>query len=260
MISGYLKSSGDLNVQSFVQSTKLLALAASNSTSDSYEIPDSAPVKNQLSLNDCVAFSTCGALEILMGLNGTLKDLSRLFIYWNARSQLENSTKVDGGTYIHLAYQSLVNLGVCQEHLFPYDEKQVLVQPSLLAYKEGNDNKINSFYQIKSFNAQRISDIATAIKANHPVSFGTVISKEFEHYNGDINTVFTTPTSIAGSHAMLICGVRNNNKEFLIKNSWGPGWGLSNNPGKAWFTADYLMSLNSADFFVPTLIPNLIDG
>jgi C1A family cysteine protease len=226
------------------------------SFSGEHIIPENFPIYDQLSLNSCVANATCGALEILMGLKqSNPAGLSRLFVYWNARVYTKETDR-DEGTYIRNAFDSLRTLGVCLENAWKYDPGMVFAQPNLESYKEGDDNTIDSFYRIDSTGSQRLDDIETAIRANHPVVFGTGVSREFTQYTGG-GKVWGPPSSSIGGHAMVVVGVRiasNGAREFLIRNSWGTSWG---DDGHCWFNEDYLMSDQTNDLWVPTLVPAL---
>lgn len=229
---------------------------ASLSNSTEYIIPETTPVYDQLSLQSCVANATANALEILINLKDKkIISLSRLFVYWNARVYTKETDK-DEGTYIRNAFDSLRKLGVCLESVCNYDSNRVFAQPTLDAYRQGDDNTLTSFYRINSSDKQRIEDIETAIRANHPVVFGTAVSKEFQNYNGNTK-VWSPPDSYIGYHAMLVVGVRTSDsgrKEFLIKNSWGKYWGDN---GKTWFDESYLSWGETDDLWVPTMMPDL---
>lgn len=252
-IGGYLRSDGDLGI------AKFNAIGVNASTApDGYILPDYVPIKNQLSLSSCVSFACCSSLEILKGLEdpNSVQSLSELFVYYNARNY-DNNTNKDAGCYIHNAFNSLTKLGVCEETMWPYDVFQVYNEPSVLCYKQGNDNTINTFYQITSQGDDLINDIVMAISSLHPVVFGTQVGNDLESYNGDPSKVFDPPSSSVGGHAMVIVGYRTNasgQKEFYIRNSWG-SWGLQ---GHAWFSSKYITWSETADFFVPTRIDNLL--
>jgi C1A family cysteine protease len=258
-IGGYLPSEGDLNVSVF-KSNETLNNLASATPADGYIIPDYSPILNQSSLSSCVANAACGSLELLKGLEdpNSIQLLSRLFVYYNARAY-DNAINEDKGCYIHNALNSLTKFGVCEENLWPYDITQVFYEPSLLAYKEGNDNMITTFYQIISEGNELINDIVLALKSVHPVIFGTKVGTDFEAYfNGDLNKVFDPTTSPVGGHAMIIVGFRTNisgEKEFLIRNSWGTSFGIN---GKCWFSSKYITWNETGDFFVPTRMDNLL--
>lgn len=211
--------------------------------------------------NSCVANSSCCAFQVLRSIQDStgVIPLSRLFLYWNARVP-EKETNQDGGCYIHDALASLTTLGICEESKWQYNENEVLVQPPIDCYKQGNDNQIDSFYQITSVGVNRGNDIETAIRANHPVIFGTLVSNQYAGYGGDgAGMVWNIPNDldIDGGHAQCVVGVRQGTtgREFLVRNSWGVSW--SDN-GCAWFTEAYMEWNQTNDLFVPTLMPNLL--
>jgi C1A family cysteine protease len=213
-----------------------------------YCIPEFTPISNQLDLGSCVANSTADAFEILLG-EKTIQ-LSRLFIYWNARNY-DKSTNKDNGTYIRNAFASLRDLGVCPESIWDYKEDKVFIQPCLEAYRQANDNKITGFYRIDSIENKKIDDVELAIRSNHPVVFGTELSQEFINANKD--QVFDIPEKSVGRHAMVIVGVRDNGSsiDFKIRNSWGNSWGDN---GHIWFNESYIKWNETNDLWVPTII------
>ncbi len=227
-------------------------------TTTQHIIPEHTPVSDQGALSSCVANATADAFEIIKGLEDphSVKQLSRLFVYWNARSY-HNETNKDEGTYIMYAMDALTKFGVCQENTWQYNESAVFSQPNIIAYKEGDDNtlKLENFYKIRNVGQERLKDIENAIRANHPVVFGTAIDDNFMQYTGG-NKVFTTPINYNGFHAMVVVGVRYNpNVEFLIRNSWSTTWGEN---GHAWFDGNYMMSDLTSDLHVPTRMNDLL--
>lgn len=221
--------------------------------SDSYILQEYTPISNQGNLGSCVANATADSLEILLGQTGKVTQLSRLFIYWNARVYTQDTDK-DEGTYVRNAFDSLSTLGVCTEELWKYDENKVFAQPNIFSYGQANDNKINSYYRIDDTNRLNLIDIA--LKAKHPVVFGTAVPETFTKYKQQDGIVWVPQSKNVGNHAMIIVGVRYNNskREYLIRNSWGATFGLQSNPGHAWFSEEYINWEQSSDFWVPTLM------
>lgn len=248
----------DAGVKLFTKSGGLIKLAAANATGE-YHIPEYTPISDQGQLGSCVANGTADAFEIIKGIENpsSVKQLSRLFVYWNARLY-DHDTSRDEGTYVSNAMQSLVDYGICEETTWVYNESKVFVQPTLVAYKEADDNTLKAadFYKIITTGNGRLSDIETAIRANHPVVFGTGVGSDFENYDGNPNTVFNAPKSPLGGHCMVVVGVRRNpDLQFYIRNSWSASWGLG---GHAWFSGSYLADPMTDDLYVPTLMPDLL--
>jgi len=222
-------------------------------------IKELTPVSNQGQLSSCVANSTVDALEILLGLEdpSSVQQLSRLFVYYNARNY-DDATRADAGTFIRNAFSSLRDFGVCREDDWPYNPSSVYLQPSINCYKEASDNRLAAFYRIDSSGDQLLDDVVNALDANHPVVFGTGVSKEFtQTFNAGPDVAFTAPASTVGNHAMIIVGYDTvPYLRFYVRNSWGPDWG--DGTGHCWFSPDYVKSTMTSDLWVPTLVPPIL--
>lgn len=228
---------------------------ASTSYGD-YIIQEFTPVSNQLSVGSCAANATADSFEIIKGIQdkNSVVQLSRLFIYYNARLYIKQTDK-DDGCYIRDCFDSLTRIGVCREDSWKYDVNKVFAQPDIFAYGEADSNKINDFYYISS---NKLDSIEQAIRSNHPVTFGTSISRQFIEttYCSEL-PIFEYPNVGAGRHAMIITGVKyiNGKRHFVVRNSWGSGWGKS---GHCLMTEDYINNSDTNDLWVPTLMKDLI--
>lgn len=81
------------------------------SDSDSVDLRQNCSnIENQINTGSCVAQSTVGALELLENISGLeFVDLSRLFVYYNARLAIGEADR-DEGTQIRLAMATLSSL------------------------------------------------------------------------------------------------------------------------------------------------------
>jgi len=234
------------------------AFAAIAATSSEHVIPEHTPISNQLSLSSCVANCVGDLLEIVIGLEdpANVVQISRLHLYWSARSYTRD-TGLDEGTFIANAIDSLRTLGVCREETWPYDVTKVFAQPPLRAYKESLDNKISEYYRVYGGATSRADGVEVAVRANHPVTIATAVDNSFIAYRGG-GKVWMPPSSWVGYHAMIVVGVRttaNGRREFLLRNSWGAGWGDN---GRCWVDESYIGWSESSDFWVITRMPSLV--
>jgi C1A family cysteine protease len=204
---------------------------------------------NQHALSSCVGNATVESLEILNNIAGYKPvPLSRLFVYNMARIRNGNLDK-DAGTFIRTAFDVLSRFGVCDEYLWPYDEKLVYTSPSIKAQRQAVGHRIHSYYRIDSTGDQRCQDIIAALHSGHPVVFGTMVGESFTSVSDRTPVDVPAPTErILGGHAMAIVGYLGGN--FLIKNSWGTGWGSH---GLCLMTPAYITSATTWDLWTPTL-------
>lgn len=257
-LSGYRFSAPSPSDKPFDLIKPALVSLAESAAGQGHVIPEHTPVSYQGSLGSCVANSVGDLIEIVLGLENpaNVVQISRLHLYWNARSYTHDTDK-DEGTYIRNAIDSLRTLGVCRESTWPYDVSKVFAQPPLSAYKESLDNKIEAYYRIVGMNQSRVDGVEAAIRANHPVTIATAVDNAFIGYRGG-GKVWSPPTSWAGFHAMIVVGVRlskTGRREFLLRNSWGAGWGDN---GYCWVDEDYVGWNQSEDFWCVTRVPSLV--
>jgi len=219
---------------------------------------------NQGGLSSCAGNATGDSIEVLNDIAEKAKaasegrtpappiQVSRLFIYSMARGMMDDDgdgqgdIDKDAGTYIRLCFEVLSRFGVCDEKVWPYDQSKVFVAPSIKAMRQAVGHRIHSYYRIKSTGDDRLDSIVAALRAKHPVVFGTLVDYDFMQLNGP--SVINPPTgATAGGHAMLCVGYVNGN--FLVKNSWGKHW---RDNGFALLTPEYMKWANTWDLWVPT--------
>ena len=100
-------------------------------------------VEDQKSLSSCTANAVAGAYEYLIKKYLAKKsfDVSRLFIYYNARLRAGYEIE-DKGSHIQYAVDSLMKIGACKEDTWPYDLKSVNKKPNEDSYVAAADFKI----------------------------------------------------------------------------------------------------------------------
>jgi len=211
-----------------------------------------SPIENQSSAGSCVGNGTVGALEFLQIRNGQpYTDLSRLFVYYNARLQTQDTDK-DDGTYIRLAFATLTSLGTCSEAVWPYDLNNLFIRPSWKSYQDAYPHKISSYYRIMATDGQELVDaIKRALRAQHVVVFGMTVDQDYMNvgYDGMVAMPKKTRTN-SGGHCQVIVGYDDNARRWIVRNSWGTGWG---DKGYAYVPYDYLDASDANDFWVPYL-------
>jgi C1A family cysteine protease len=213
------------------------------------------PVSDQYSIGSCVANAVADSFEAQLAHRrqcspSTVDDISRLFIYWNARN-LENppTYNVDKGSRIRLAFDCMARYGAPSEKIYPYDVSKVNERPTIIAYREAIKNRISKFYRIDGEGAVRVGQIKQALSGGNPVVFGTKVAESFKWVNSDA-IVYNPGGGWIGGHAMVIVGWSESKQAFEVRNSWGTGWGVN---GYCWMDKNYIASSITSDIWAATV-------
>ncbi len=179
-------------------------------------------IKDQGQLGSCTAFAVVSIYEYILKKNSKKDvDLSELFAYYNARKRnVENPE--EEGTSIYNMIKGMGEDGICLEELHPYRASKDIVEPSQEAYAEAETRKITKALNVRC----DINDIKAAVAQGYPVVISLMIYDSFHTETGFIHTPSAEEReNEAGGHAMVICGYSDENKVFVVRNSWGMRFG-----------------------------------
>ena len=213
-------------------------------------------VEDQGQLGSCTANAWAGLLqfnECKNGLGGkSYKDLSRLFIYYNERV-IEGDVSQDNGATLRDGSQTLTAQGVCPESQWPYNINNFAVKPTTQCYTNALPYKISGSYALTTLN-----DMKTCLADGRCFVFGFNVYDYFESDQMASTGILYLPQpseNLLGGHACLAVGYNDTQQRFLIKNSWGKGWGLPNPVYDGYFTMPYAYMTNpelASDFWTAT--------
>jgi len=168
-------------------------------------------------------------------------DLSRLFVYYNARV-LEGTVDIDNGAYIRDAIKVLAKQGVCEESLWKYDISKFKSKPPTLCYEQASKRKILEYSRLET-----LEDMKNCLASGFPFIFGFTIYESLNNMGKDGIATLPEPTEKSlGGHAVLAVGYDDETKRFLIRNSWGPEWA---DGGYFTLPYEYLTNRNLSDDF-----------
>lgn len=214
----------------------------------SVDLRSSMPVVyDQGDVNSCTAHAIGAAWayeHIKNGLPAIMP--SRLFIYYNERV-IEHSVKQDDGAQIRDGIKSLNKLGVCAESDWAYNTAAVTKKPNKKAYSDALQNVITAYQAVN----QNDYDVKAVLAKNFPVVFGIDVYSSFMSDAVAKNGIVPMPShtdSLEGGHAVLIVGYDDDTKNFIVRNSWGTGWG---DAGYFYLPYEYVLSTKlSSDFWL----------
>ena len=196
-----------------------------------------SPVEDQLHLGSCTGQSVVGAYELIINKELPTKfvDLSRLFVYYNARL-LEGGTDEDIGAYVRDAVKSVRLYGVCKEQLWPYDITKFAESPTNESYQEAKTRNIKNYYRVLT-----LEDMLDAMNNDHPIVFSLQIYDAFEYleFGNCIIPIPPIDESPIGGHAMCMVGYDLQTQRILARNSFGKDWCMD---GYCWIPFEYVKS------------------
>lgn len=196
-------------------------------------------VYDQGQLGSCTGNSIAGAVQferIKQSLPSAQQLIpSRLFIYYNERV-IEGTIPQDSGAQIRDGIKSVATQGVCFESgpdAWPYDVAQFATAPPAACYELALRNKIVQYSRL----VQVVSQLKGCLADGYPFVFGFTVYESFESQEVASTGVVPMPTPsepVIGGHAVLAVGYDDSTQRFIVRNSWGPGWGMS-----GYFTIPY---------------------
>ena len=150
---------------------------------------------------------------------------SRLFIYYNERL-VEGSVNQDAGAMIRDGIKTMSKVGVCPESVWKYDDQHDFFkqQPSDKAYELAQKCKVVGYARV----AQDLSQFKACLKSGYPFVFGFAVLTSFQ--TAEVartgKMVMPQPTDQQlGGHAVTAVGYDDFKQCFIVRNSWGEGWG-----------------------------------
>jgi len=183
-------------------------------------------VYDQGMLGSCTANAIGGAIEFDR-LKQSLADFvpSRLFIYYNERV-IEGTVNLDSGAMIRDGIKSVASQGVCPEPEWPYVIELFAEKPSAMAYKDAESDRAVSYQSL----IQDLNQMRGCLASGYPFIFGFTVYESFESpvvaQTGHVPMPGPTERAVGG-HAVLAVGYDDESQTFLVRNSWGTGWGMA---------------------------------
>jgi len=257
-------------VREILRTTGLTLRGAEKGSRPSKELPASAdlrewcsPVEDQGRLGSCTAQAGAGIIEYYERKSFRRHiESSRLFLYKVTRNLMK--MKGDTGAYLRSTIGAMVLFGVPPEEYWPYSDgpDDFDKEPPAFCYSFAQNFKTLKYYRHDPPSASPgsvLSRVRTYLSAGHPAMFGFTVYSSIEQASGTGRIPFPSSLDkIEGGHAVVAAGYDDRMKiknkyggeetsgAFLIRNSWGQGWGEA---GYGWLPYDYLRRGLAEDFW-----------
>lgn len=209
--------------------------------------PQCPPVYDQGRLGSCTANAIAGAVEFDQMKQQLARTFvpSRLMIYYDER-EMEGTVASDSGAMIRDGIKSVANQGACPEDEWPYDITKFQDKPPDSCYSDAAQHKVASYQAV----TRDLNQMKGCLAAGYPFVFGFTVYQSFESpevAKTGHAPLPTTSDQMLGGHAVVAVGYEDSNQWFIVRNSWGTGWGM-----QGYFTLPYTyltQSKLSSDFW-----------
>jgi C1A family cysteine protease len=218
------------------------------------------PIYDQGQLGSCTANAIAAAIDferIRQGLKPFYP--SRLFVYYNERS-MEHTIPSDSGAQIRDGIKSVSKVGACSESpggssptdaLWPYNVDQFTQQPPKPCYTQAKLDRVLAYMRVP----QTLAQLKGCLASGFPFVFGFTVYASFE--SDDVAKTGAAPMpapgeELKGGHAVMAVGYDDATQRFIVRNSWGTGWGQH-----GYFTLPYAYVVDAqlaSDFWTMRLV------
>ena len=210
------------------------------------------PVYDQGQLGSCTGNGIAAALQFERMKQKLTPNFipSRLFIYYNERV-MEHTVNSDSGAAIRDGIKSVAKQGDCPETEWPYDITKFTQKPPSQCYHDALKYKAVQYQRL----VQSVNQMKGCLASGYPFIFGFTVYDSFESQQVAQNGVVPMPGSteqVLGGHCVVAVGYDDSQQRFIVRNSWGTGWGIQ---GYCTMPYAYLTDSNLAsDFWTIRLV------
>jgi C1A family cysteine protease len=203
------------------------------------------PVYDQGQLGSCTANGIAAAVEFDQRKQGTRVFMpSRLFIYYNERV-MEGTVNQDSGAQIRDGIKSVAKLGVPPETDWPYNIAKFTQKPPAGAFSDAKKDLVSMYARVN----QDLGQMQGCLAEGYPFVLGFTVYSSFESTQVAKSGIVPMPSpgeQVVGGHCVVAVGYENASRVFIIRNSWGAGWGKS---GYCMMPYEYLINPHYASDF-----------
>jgi C1A family cysteine protease len=210
------------------------------------------PIYDQGQLGSCTGNGIAAALQFDRMKQKLTPNFipSRLFIYYNERV-IEHTVNTDAGAQIRDGIKSVSSQGDCPESEWPYDIAKFAAKPPPNCYKDAIKYKAVQYQRL----VQTLNQMKGCLASGYPFVFGFTVYDSFESPQVAKSGSVPMPApkeKVLGGHCVDAVGYDDTQQRFIVRNSWGTGWGMH---GYCTMPYAYLTDANLAsDFWTIRLV------
>jgi hypothetical protein len=177
------------------------------------------PARDQGNCGSCWAMSSTSTLEDALRVKGIIRDLSEQFVLSCTKKYVPDAAQwgCNGGLFAHDIH--MTPRGGVNEADYPYTATDSACKTNL-AYQE----KIASWAYISEQELPSVDQIKSAIYQYGPISVAVAVDNAFSNYKSGVHKTCGSTSGL--NHAVNLIGWDDSDGGyFILRNSWGSGWG-----------------------------------
>jgi cathepsin L len=180
------------------------------------------PVKNQGGCGSCWSFTGSAAFEGSYNIvNGRSLDVSEQQVVDCAKNKNGSDAGSCGGGWYAGVFEHFIALGAVSESEVPYKGKDL----SCDAGKKGEFHAATWGYVMKDGSIPPLADMKSALCSYGPVATTVFVTDAFMAYADGVFDENPPLGPKEVNHGITLVGWDDSKGAYLIKNSWGTGWG-----------------------------------
>jgi C1A family cysteine protease len=159
---------------------------------------------------------------------------------------IEGTVDSDSGAQIRDGIKSVASQGDCPESEWPYDTSKFTNKPPQKCFDDAVQHKAVQYQRT----IRDLNQMKGCLASGYPFVFGFTVYQSFESQEVAKSGHASMPSpgeQSVGGHAVVAVGYDDSQGWFIVRNSWGTGWGM-----EGYFTLPYAYLLNenlSDDFW-----------
>jgi C1A family cysteine protease len=228
--------------------------------------PGCPAIYDQGQLGSCTGNGIAGVIEYALIREKRDMVPSRLFIYFNERDE-EGTVQSDAGASIRDGIKAVASLGVPPESEWPYSDANpgpFQTKPPANVYADALKYKVSAYESISLGKSpvglsclgtkKSVVPLQQCLASGAPVVYGMTVYESFESAQVAKTGMVPMPGSdeaVLGGHALVLVGYDAARGCFLVRNSWGAGWGLG---GYFWLPFQYVLRYASDFWTIKTVM------
>jgi C1A family cysteine protease len=220
-----------------------------------------SPIEDQGQLGSCTAHAGVGMVEYFeCKAHGKHIDASRRFLYKVTRKLA--GFQGDSGAFLRNTMGGIRLFGVPPEAYWPYAIAQFDDEPPAFCYAFAQNFQALTYYRLDPGGTDPkalLASIKSHLASKLPSMFGFTVYQSIWSAKGGRIPFPATGDKVAGGHAVMAVGYddgleipqssgsKKTKGAFLIRNSWGTGWGEK---GYGWLPYEYVLQRLAVDWWV----------